>query len=134
MNKLKFRKFTLCNHADAGFVENFTVSDRDMLKYIIGTIGAMDTPMPASNMTSYSFSAYMSRVSDEELRRDRRQVMEADQDAIRSLAPIVRKVVDAGHLVVIGNQDQIRRHADMFDRIVPLIAEADGGVKQSDNA
>ncbi len=118
----------------AGFVENFTVSDRDMLKYIIGTIGAMDTPMPASNMTSYSFSAYMSRVSDEELRRDRRQVMEADQDAIRSLAPIVRKIVDAGHLVVIGNQDQIRRHADMFDRIVPLIAEADGGVKQSDNA
>lgn len=117
----------------ADFVEHFTVSDRDMLKYIIGTIGAMDTPMPASNMTSYSFSAYMSRVSDDEIRRDRREVMTADQNAIRALAPIVRSTVDAGHLVVIGNQDQIRKHADMFDRIVPFLSEGDSGNDEKDN-
>lgn len=107
----------------AEYVENFTVSDRDMLKYIIGTIGTVDTPMPASTMTSFSFSSYMSRVSDDELRRTRREIMTADQDSIRALAPIVRDIVDAGHLVVIGNQDQISRHKDMFTRICPFLTE-----------
>ena len=109
----------------ADYVEHFTVSDRDMLKYIIGTIGTIDTPMPASTMTSYSFSVYMSRVSDEEIRNNRREVMTADQNAIRALAPIVRAIVDAGHLVVIGNKDQINRHADMFDRICPFLVASD---------
>ena len=42
----------------ADYVANFDADDRDMKKYIIGTIGNMDIPMEAVDMGARSFHAY----------------------------------------------------------------------------
>ena len=45
------------------YIKNFDVSDRDMLKFIIGTIGDMDTPMNPAAKGVRSFGAYISNVT-----------------------------------------------------------------------
>lgn len=50
----------------ADYVKNFQVSDRDMLKYIIGTVSELDTPLTPSGKGSRSLSAYLNKMSEEE--------------------------------------------------------------------
>ena len=45
------------------YLENFTVSDRDMTKYIIGTISNMDQPMTPATKGERSMNLYMNKVS-----------------------------------------------------------------------
>lgn len=43
----------------AEYVRRFDVSERDMVKFIIGTIGGMDTPMNPASKGVRSFGAYI---------------------------------------------------------------------------
>ncbi|MCR4716321.1 MAG: insulinase family protein [Lachnospiraceae bacterium] len=91
----------------ADYVESFDVDDRTMLKYIIGAISSMDTPLTPSAWGSASFAAYLSDLTDEMRQQDRDEVLATNVDRIRELAPIVRAVADYDAYAVIGNEDKI---------------------------
>lgn len=102
------------------YVRDFNVSERDMTKYIIGTIGEMDTPMTPSAKGNYSFVFYMSNTSKEKLTEERRQVIDATAEDIRNLYPLIKAVTDENYLCVIGNAENIRSQKDMFDELKTL--------------
>ena len=104
----------------ADFIRNFNVSDRDMAKFIIGTIGEMDTPMNPSAKGMRSFSAYISHMSLERLRRERQEVLGASVESIRALAPLVEEAVKQDYFCVVGNAKTIQENKEMFDEIRSL--------------
>jgi Zn-dependent M16 (insulinase) family peptidase len=106
------------------YVENFDVSDRDMLKYIIGTIGDLDTPLNSKAKGVRSFSAYLSHADYETFAKERREILNCDVNAIRALAPIVKLSIGQDYLSVVGNQQVIQDNKDIFDEIKPLIISA----------
>lgn len=101
----------------ADFVEHFDIDDRDMVKYIIGTISNMDTPLEPDDLGERSFQAYLLGRTEAELQKYRDQVLSCDQETIRSLAPYVRCVVDAGNNCTIGNEDKLEEAKDKFKEI-----------------
>lgn len=103
------------------YVKNFEVSDRDMLKFIIGTVGTLDTPLPASGLSALSYTVVITESSEDVIRKNREQVLNCNQESIRALAPLVQSCLDDDYMVVIGNEEQIKSHADMFDEILPFI-------------
>ncbi len=96
------------------YVRDFTVSERDMKKYIIGTIGAMDQPMGASALGARSFYAYQSGVTEEMLKKERRQVLEADQESIRALAPYIKTMMDNSGVCTIGSAAKVEEEKELF--------------------
>ena len=54
-----------------------------MLKFIIGTIGDMDTPMNPAAKGVRSFGAYISNVTIEDYQRERDEVLGATPEKIR---------------------------------------------------
>ena len=106
----------------ADYVKNFTVSDRDMTKYIIGTVGDMDTPLTPATAGARSFGAYMSHVTIEDYEKERLEVLEADQEHIRALAPLVESVLAQDYFCVVGNTAQIQNEKAMFDKIETMLA------------
>ena len=102
------------------FVRNFNVSDRDMTKFIIGTIGDMDTPLTPATKGARSFGAYMSHMTIEDYQKERDEVIGADAASIRKLADLLQCVVDQNYFCVVGNAGQIQNADGMFDRIEPL--------------
>lgn len=102
------------------YVKNFNVSERDMTKYVIGTIGDMDTPLTPSAKGNYSFSFYMSECDMDTIQREREQVIDATAEDIRSLWPVIKSITDKNHLCVIGNAENIKNDAEMFDEIKSL--------------
>lgn len=102
------------------YLRNFSVSDRDMDKFVIGTISNIDRPMNPSAKGSRSMNLYMNRVSEEMIRREREQILTADQEDIRALADVLQAVLDADQLCVIGGEEKIEENKEMFMEVKTL--------------
>lgn len=104
----------------ADYLRNFTVSDRDMTKFIIGTISNMDQPMTPSIKGDRSMNLYMNRVSAEMIKEERMQVLRATQEDIRALADTVEKVIEAEQICVVGNEEKIESEKEVFQEVKAL--------------
>lgn len=96
------------------YLENFTVSDRDMTKYIIGTISDIDQPMTPQAKGSRSMNLYMNHVSAEMIQKERMEILSATQEDIRALADVARAVLANDQVCVIGNEAKIEEEKDVF--------------------
>ena len=99
------------------YLENFTVTDRDMTKYIIGTMSNIDQPMTPAIKGERSMNLYMNRVSEEMIQTERCQILEAQQEDIRKLAPVVEAVLRADPICVIGGEEKIEEDRELFQNI-----------------
>lgn len=99
------------------YLKNFTVSDRDMNKYIIGTISNLDQPMTPASKGDRSMNLYMNHVSAEMIRRERAQVLDATQEDIRALAGVVEAMLAADQICVIGSEEKIEEEKELFETV-----------------
>ena len=102
------------------FLENFTVSDRDMTKYVIGTVSDMDIPLTPSTAGARSLRALLCSVTEAELQKIRDEVLDASQQDIRDLAGLTAAVLGQNCQCVLGNEDRITEEADLFDEVRTL--------------
>ena len=99
------------------YLENFTVSDRDMTKYIIGTISNIDQPMTPATKGERSMNLYMNKVSAEMIKKERAQILDASQEDIRALAKVAKAVLAADQLCVIGGEEKIEEDKELFGNV-----------------
>lgn len=102
------------------YLRNFSIDERDMTKYVIGTMSDVDAPLTPSLKGSRNLSAYLSCVTDEMVQKEREQILDVTQEDIKALADIVQAVLDTKALCVIGNDEQIRVQKGMFGEVKNL--------------
>lgn len=102
------------------YVKNFDADDRDMVKYIIGTISNFDTPRTPRAKGTSSFSAYMTGVTEDDLQKQRDEILSVSKEDIRGLADIVKGILDDGHICVIGNESKVEENKDLFIEVKQL--------------
>ena len=103
------------------YLENFEADERDMKKYIIGTISEMDTPLTNSVRGSRSYSAYLSEIPYDALVKERQEVLHTTAQEIRALAPLVQSALKDENICVIGNDQKIEENKEIFNEIKNLI-------------
>jgi presequence protease len=103
------------------YIRNFTADERDMTKYIIGTISGLDAPRTPRSQGNISMGAYLAGITQEDLQRQRDEILNVTVEDIRNLADIVKAVLDCGNLCVIGNEVKIEQNKDMFMEVKNLI-------------
>ena len=102
------------------YLKNFTVSERDMTKYIIGTISNIDQPMTPAAKGDRSMNLYMNHLTEEMIREERMQILGATQEDIRNLAAIAEAVLECNQICVIGNEEKIDEEKDVFGEVTAL--------------
>lgn len=102
------------------YLRQFDVSDRDMTKYIIGTISNIDQPMNPAAKGDRSLNLYMNHVSKEMIEKERKEILDATQEDIRKLADVVDAVLKANQLCVIGSEEKIEEQKTLFDETKDL--------------
>lgn len=102
------------------YIRDFDTDDRNMTKYVIGTISSMDTPLTAKSKGERSMAAYFNDEKISRLEKERLQVLETNQEKIRSLADIVAAIVEENHICVVGNEDKIEAEKELFGETVNL--------------
>lgn len=99
------------------YLENFTVSERDMTKYIIGTMSNIDQPMTPAIKGERSMNLYMNKVSAEMIKEERNQILDAGQEDIRALSQVAKAVLEADQFCVIGSEEKIEENKEMFQTV-----------------
>ena len=103
------------------YVENFDASDRDMTKYIIGTMSNVDMPFTPYDLGRVSFARYLSKISDELRQKTRDEMLSANQEAIRKLAPFLKLLADSDVVCTVGGEEKINEEANLFKTVDKLI-------------
>ena len=85
-----------------------------MTKYMIGAISALDTPLEPAAAGQRSFYCYRMGVTNEDLQRERDELLATDQETIRGLAPLIRAVTDSGIICAIGGREKIEADRELF--------------------
>lgn len=102
------------------YLKNFDADERDMTKYVIGTISGMDTPLNPSAKGMRSMMAYLTHVTQEDYQKERDEVLTATQAEIRALEPLIAAVLSDENICVIGNETVLEKEADLFFRLEDL--------------
>lgn len=99
------------------YIRNFHADEREMTKYIIGTLGNMDTPLYPEGKGQRAITAYLKKLTIEELQAERDEILNATDENIRALADLVESVLSDGNLCVIGNENNIQKEKELFMNI-----------------
>ena len=97
------------------YVEQFDASERDMTKYIIGTISDMDTPRTPAMEGSRGLASWLTQTTLEDIQKYRDEVLDAQPEDIRALAGGIRELLGEGAFCAIGNESKIEKEKELFD-------------------
>ena len=104
----------------AEYLREFTADERDMTKYVIGTISGLDTPLTPRMSGVRSMVAYMSGTTEEMAQKARLQILDATQEDVRALAPYMEAILMKGALCVVGNEEKIQEEQELFGSMLAL--------------
>ena len=68
-----------------------------------------------------SLSMYLAGITEEDLNRERAEILDVTIEDIRGLANTVKAVLDADHICVIGNESKILESKDLFKEVKTLL-------------
>ena len=102
------------------YVRNFDADERDMTKFVIGTISGKDIPLTPLTEGQRSKQAYFAGVTEEILQKERNEVLDCSAEDIRALAPIIEAVISDRQICVIGSETALENARDVLDRVEPL--------------
>ena len=104
----------------ADYLKEFTADERDMTKYVIGTVSGLDTPLTPRMSGARSMTAYMNGTTLEMAQKTRNQILDASQEDVRALAPYIEAILSRGALCVVGNEEKIQAEKEIFSSITSL--------------
>ena len=102
------------------YLENFDVTDREMTKFVIGTMSSVDTPLTPAAKGNRDMTAYFSGARYEDIQRAREQIIDCAAQDIRDLAPLIKTVMDQGNIACVGSEGKIEEDKDLFDNVRSL--------------
>lgn len=104
----------------AEYIRNFNASDRDMTKYIIGTIADLDAPLTPKGKGTRSRGAYISGLTYEDIQKERDEILSCNTEEIRSLSSFAECISHSGYVCALGSEEKINGSSDLFDDIRTL--------------
>lgn len=102
------------------YLENLTLSDREMTKYVIGTMAADEIQLTPSMKGERAMVHYLSGNTRESRMKIRDEIINCQVEDIRKLAPLVDSVMKDPYICVMGSEDKIQKDKDLFDAVRSL--------------
>ncbi len=103
------------------YIRNFRADEREMTKYIIGTISGKDVPRTPKMQGNLSKTAYFCGITEEMLQKERNEILDATVEDMRALAPLVEAILSDGAVCTVGSEKEIQKEKELFQEIKPLI-------------
>ncbi|AKA71691.1 insulinase family protein [Clostridium scatologenes] len=114
-------KETVNAYDNAGeFFKNFNADDRQMTKYIIGTISDLDFPLTPSMKGERAAEHYIKHIKYEDIQKEREEVINVKIDDIKGFGEMISSAMEKNYVCVIGNEEKIKQNKSLFNNLVNL--------------
>ncbi len=105
----------------ADYLAGFDASEREMDKYIIGTMSNIDTPLTPQMKGSAAATCWLRGITLEDRQQARDEILDTRQADVQKLAPLVKACMEENVLCVFGGQEKINEHKEVFGEIHPAL-------------
>jgi hypothetical protein len=102
------------------YLRKFQVTDREMTKYIIGTISQLDAPLSPQKKGEKADTYYIRNISQAEIQAERDEILATGQASIRNLATMMETAMQQNYHCVLGNEQKIRENKATFNELVQV--------------
>jgi Zn-dependent M16 (insulinase) family peptidase len=114
-------KETLDNYdAIPDYLDKLDVNDKDMTRYIIGTVANLDNPLTASQKGNVALRNYLEKNSYQEVQKDRDAVLSTTLADIKGMKKFIADIMNQKTYCVYGNEEKIKAAKELFGEIEPL--------------
>ena len=100
------------------YIKNFDADEREMTKYIIGTISKMDLPLTPSMKGELSTEYYIKKISFQDIQRERQQVLGTKKEDIQKFADLVLGIMKQNYICVLGSESKIKENKEIFKSLI----------------
>ena len=104
------------------YVRTFQADERELTKYIIGTISGKDVPRTPQSQGALGRMAYFRGLTVEMLQKERDQILDATVEDIHALAPLIEAILADDQICVVGSESAVEKAKDVFMETKPLVS------------
>ena len=108
----------------ADYLASFDVSDREMVKFIIGTISTLDVPLTPQLKGSVAQDRFFRQLTDADRQKTRDEILATRQEEIRALAAVVDTCMKENILCVFGNEEKLKENAGLFGSLLHALGSS----------
>lgn len=108
----------------ANYIENFDADYREITKYILGTISAIDMPLNNASKCERTVLHYIGNIDMNYVQKIRDEILNTDIHDIRKCSQLIDECMKENYICVIGNEQKISENADKFKNIINVFAES----------
>ena len=102
------------------YLESFDTDEREMTKYIIGTMSEVDAPLTPRGKGRVAYNMYMSGTDQFDMQKERNEILSMKAEDVRACADIIRAVINCDCICVVGSEAAIEDNKEMFGLIEKL--------------
>ncbi|MDO4203268.1 MAG: insulinase family protein [Selenomonadaceae bacterium] len=105
----------------AEYLRTFEVSEREITKYIIGTMSGIDAPKTPKNIGQAARACYFQGITLTDRQKAREEVLSATLKDIRDTAEMIDECMKQNILCAIGNENTLKENAELFKSLKSVI-------------
>jgi Zn-dependent M16 (insulinase) family peptidase len=102
------------------FLKNFDADEKEMTRFIIGTISNMDRATTASQRGAIAFRNHFTRLTKAEMEKERNAVLSTTAEDIQNYAGMIENVMSQDVLCAYGNDQKIETNKAIFKETKPV--------------
>ena len=103
------------------YLNNFDVAEREMQKYIIGTVRKLDSPIGNSSKGEVATILYLSGVTYADRVCEREAILSASVDTIKAFAPLLNSTLKQNCICALGNEAKLKEDENIFKSLIKVI-------------
>jgi len=100
------------------FIKDFRPNEREMTKYIIGTMSNVDSPLTPSMEGEKIATDFITNLTYEMRQQERDQILNTKAEDIQSAADMVKESMDEEYFCVLGSEEEINANKEIFTDLV----------------
>ena len=103
------------------YLNDFVADERQMRKYILGTINQFDQPKTSKERFDEAINQFYRHISYEMIQEQRNQILDTTIEDIRGFAQLFNQIARTNNICTIGSQNKIQEQNHLFDSVENLI-------------
>lgn len=104
----------------ADFIKNLDIDQKELEKYIIGSISPKEVPVSDAHRSFVAENHYFSGLTEDDLQKERDEMLGCTLASLKDLTVIFDTFNSTNQLCVIGNGDKIMGQKSIFDDLIIL--------------
>lgn len=102
------------------YLETLELSEREMTKYVIGTMAADEIQLTPSMKGERAMLHYLNGNTREDRMRIRSEIISCEVKDIRALAPLVKSIIEDPYICCMGSEEKIQRDKALFHEVLSM--------------